>query len=1403
MKKYIKFLLALLIILTSCKLKEDTTDESITDPNDGVITIKVSSPNGAENLMEGSSHEIKWSGTGTEFVRIQFSVDNGATWSLVTDSLKNVGIYVWFPIPNVLSNQCKIRVSSIDGQSSDESDNVFNIIKNSNESLRIVRPDGGETWEGGTAKEIIWYSSGLDSVKLEYSTNNGNNWNFIAVDKNNTGIYYWEPIPNTPSTLAQIRIMDASDGNPSSVSEVFNILPEPIVKVLSPNGGETLLSGGSRKIEWLSENIANVKIAYTTDNGFAWVTITPSTPSIGFFTWDQIPNLNSQLCKIRIYDALDNEPSDVSDSVFTITNQVTQTIELTSPNGNESWQAGTAQNITWNSSGIQTVKIDFTSNNGLTWDNVVNNFANTGAYEWSIPNSLSTQCLIRVSDAADNDPTDQSNATFKIVPKPELKIIQPNGGETWTAGKIDTIKWQSIGVENVFIDYTPDNGITWTTIVENTPSDGEYAYSFSGAGTLFKIRIIDAENGYPVDESDGTFTVLPEPKITVLSPNGGEEWYPGSSNNILWSSNNIEFVKIEYTTNNGATWNTITNSTESDGAFAWNNIPNVSSLQCRVRISDANDGIPADISDENFIITEPGNQLIKVTSPNGGEEWPAGSSQNITWDASGIANVKIEFTTNNGLNWTTIVSSTASDGFYTWIQIPAVTSTNCKIRISDAADNSPSDESDSFFSIAPEPGIVVTQPNGGEIIYTGSLFDIQWTSVSVANVKIEYTINGGAEWVTIISSTPSIGTYYWSSVPAVNSLQCRIKISDADDGIPSDISDENFQIANQLGQVISVVTPNGGDHIIAGGSTNITWNSFGVQNVKIEYTTNNGLNWIQIVGSTESDGFYNWSPIPSTASSNCRIRISDADDSLPFDISDNLFSIDPEPSLAVTSPNGGEVINFGDNVAIKWTSQNVADVKIEYTLNGGANWFTIVSTTPSIGTYTWNTSLDPNLNTNSEQCRIRISDANDGVPLDISDANFSLTNQIVQSITITSPNGGENWEAGTKHNITWLSAAISQFKIELTTDKGASWSTLVDNYAGGAYEWDLAETLNSTQCQVRVSNALDNNISDVSDATFTISPRKWITVTGPQSGVYKSNEPVTITWESGGIEYVGIKYTTTNGVATPYNPAFTILADKVGATSGSYTTYFSLPSDQYFVVVYNADEGANESPSNNSPGFTIEKATTAAITVLAPNGGEQWLTNPAFNSYEIKWNGTGVNNVKIEWSTNGGFSWRTITQSTPNDGLLSWTPTVDDSSDNCLIKVSDVDKPTINDVSDSFFALHKNKWIRLAFPNTGEDFYKGHPDYGDLLTVIWQSYALEKVDIYYSVDNGVTWTAMILDQPSTGAYVWNYPQDDAHTSTQGRILIIEAGGDPVTKTGVVYDVNDVPFWLNVKKLGED
>ena len=209
------------------------------------------------------------------------------------------------------------------------------------------------------------------------------------------------------------------------------------------------------------------------------------------------------------------------------------------------------------------------------------------------------------------------------------------------------------------------------------------------------------------------------------------------------------------------------------------------------------------LSDPHFVMRRALDWLkvrptITVMSPNGGQNWCAGSTQLITWIGVEVTDVRIEYSTNGGADWDAIVSSTPNDGEYSW-EIPSYlpTSTTCRVKILDL-DSDPSDISDGDFTITGK-SLSLVSPNGEEVCIVDSTFNITWTDSCVENVSIEYSINGGADWDTIVSSTPSGGSYSWL-VPDIftASAICLVRICDADDGIPCDTSDSFFFILNYV-----------------------------------------------------------------------------------------------------------------------------------------------------------------------------------------------------------------------------------------------------------------------------------------------------------------------------------------------------------------------------------------------------------------------------------------------------------------------------------------------------------------------------------------------------------------------------------------------------------------------------
>jgi RHS repeat-associated protein len=403
-----------------------------------------------------------------------------------------------------------------------------------------------------------------------------------------------------------------------------------------------------------------------------------------------------------------------------------------------------------------------------------------------------------------------------------------------------------------------------------------------------------------------------------------------------------------------------------------------------------------DVSDDVFSIVA--SASLTVTAPNGGESWEVGSPQSVTWTTSGtVGSVKIECSTDSGVSWETVVSAMENTGSCAW-DIPDTPSDNCLARVSAVdGDGEPSGVSDQVFSIVlpPSPILTVTSPNGGERLVVGSDYEITWSTVgTVDDVKIEYSTDSGTSWTEIIASTANEGSHAWP-VPDAVSDNCLVRVSETD-GDPSDVSDAVFSIVPPSPESITVIFPNGGESLDAGLNYDITWSSTGtIDNVNIEYSTDGGTSWAEIVDSTLNDGLHEWL-VPEESSDECLVRVSrdiveGSGDEPVWDVSDAVFSIvsTPLPSITITAPNGGEGLTAGSVFEITWTSTgNVGNVVIQYSINNGASWSEIIDATSNDGSYEWTVPDAP-----SEECLVQISEAGnggDGGVWDVSDGVFVI-----------------------------------------------------------------------------------------------------------------------------------------------------------------------------------------------------------------------------------------------------------------------------------------------------------------------------------------------------------------------------------------------------------------------------
>jgi hypothetical protein len=273
---------------------------------------------------------------------------------------------------------------------------------------------------------------------------------------------------------------------------------------------------------------------------------------------------------------------------LTATFSAAGSLTVTSPNGGESWAAGSSHNVTWSSSGVSgNVKLDYSTDGGSNWIAINANTANDGSEPWTVPNTATSQARVRIT-AVDNSASDSSNANFAITGlAASLTVTSPNGGESWTVGSSHNITWNSSNMSGlVKLEYF--DGSVWSVISAGTTNDGSEPWTAPATpSSQARIRTTSVSAPSVLDQSDSVFSVVAAatPSVTLTAPNGGENWGVGTTQNITWSSSNFAgSVKLEYSTNAGSTWTTIISSTANDGSEAWT-IPNAPSDQALVRIS--------------------------------------------------------------------------------------------------------------------------------------------------------------------------------------------------------------------------------------------------------------------------------------------------------------------------------------------------------------------------------------------------------------------------------------------------------------------------------------------------------------------------------------------------------------------------------------------------------------------------------------------------------------------------------------------------------------------------------------------------------------------------------------------------------------------------------------------------
>lgn len=685
-----------------------------------------------------------------------------------------------------------------------------------------------------------------------------------------------------------------------------------------------------------------------------------------------------------------------------------------------------------------------------------------------------------------------------------LSLQRPNGGETWDTDLPSNILWNSSGISgNLKVEVNRNYpNLPWESLWLSTPAMTGSATWTPGLtpSSHYRIRLSSIEHGRWTDKSSRDFTLSRQVSLTLLEPNGGEEWITGQSQEITWTSTHAgALVRVELTRSYPeGPWETLFVATANDGEAQWT-VTGSPSARCRVRVSSASEPAAMDTSSANFrilqdeswilanlhewgvecLISPPGAPLTIFAgtngggvfrSLNGGEKWgqlskgltcprvlslAAGSGVTANLFA-GTATGGVYRSVNGGENW-----SPANTGFSLadlTINALAVSGEKGTVVLAGARTGGVYRSSDSGAHwAASNSGMLslnvhalAAEPGSSNRVYAGT------------GSGFYGSIDGGQQWTLVTTGLQGVEVWSLAIAPHDPSLLFAGAANGVFRSNDGGASWSRTSTGLHPGVVRTLqVSPANPDLALAG-----------VEGEGIYQTIDGGLIWAPL-----NNGLTDLHPHALLVKQASPVTF------FTGTATAGLFRYIRACSLTLLEPAVGERWVIGAPGNISWNSLGaISNVMVELSRNSGESWETLFPSTANDGLVTW-TVTGPA----SSKCRMRVSSLANPAVAGVSQSDFSIS--LTPTLQLVAPHGGESWTRGSTQNITWTSSHLwGAVKIELNRDyPSGSWESLFPSTAdNGLLTWTVTGP-STLHARMRVSSLAWPSASSASAANFTIA----------------------------------------------------------------------------------------------------------------------------------------------------------------------------------------------------------------------------------------------------------------------------------------------------------------------------
>jgi hypothetical protein len=635
-----------------------------------------------------------------------------------------------------------------------------------------------------------------------------------------------------------------------------------------------------------------------------------------------------------------------------------------------------------------------------------------------------------------------------------------------------------------------------------------------------------------------------------------------------------------------------------------------------------------------LVVVPPTNTLTIVTPAPGDSVMGGKQGYEIKWAGTGIAASKtIEYSLDSGATWKNIATISTADFTYSW-NVPDTVSTKARVRVTDG--NSLRGVS-GIFKITASNKLLIVAPIAGESIKGNTTnYQIKWSGTGIAASKtIEYSLDSGATWKTIAVINNALFAYSWN-VPDTVSTKARVRITDA-----NNLRGVSGVFTITASGKMTILNPAAGESIVGGTlGYQIKWSGSAIAALKtIEYSLDSGATWKPVAVITSALFSYSWN-VPDTVSTKARVRITDG---TGLRAVSGVFTITTSKipgTIRFVRPFAGEILVGGtQGYAVMWSATGLTRTKtLEYSLDSGLTWTTIVTMSNDTVGYAWNV---PDVASTTAMLRLTDSSGATGKSAVFTIRSSTSSNA---SIIIVHPAAGEVLSGGSvNYPITFTATNTTLNKrFEYSLDAGITWN-LIEIYSGDIkyYMWSNVPNEATTTALIRITD--DNGVMGVS-GLFTIDV---VDAGGSIDGLVLSGLDIDRNIAVGGT--IGISWTFTPDIGTsveveysldasgvwyhiatmpvtetpfvswttpsdgPHNPAFIRVRSTRGMVRVSKPFTIGVTTsvaDEQALAGYTVTNSPNPAFANAQIAFTVPSASDVQLTIVDARGIEVAQTAP-------------------------------------------------------------------------------------------------------------------------------------------------------------------------------------------------